>query len=65
MSEEQFDQLVSSIRAIAHGDVHGPGGLEYLAMVLGESGDGSVAEALRDGLGDIADAIRQHGNGVE
>jgi hypothetical protein len=61
------EQLVSAIRAIAHGDVHGdahgdvhgPGGLEGLALALmdGIGDDRGVARATYDGLHEIADAV--------
>lgn len=55
MTDEQVDRVAKAIKSIAQGDVHGPAGLEYLAMVLGEPHDkgGSVAA----NLGRIADAI--------
>ncbi len=53
--------IASAIRNIAHGDVHGPDGLELISMALageGLAGHDSVAQALRDGLHEIAQAIR-------
>lgn len=53
--------LASSIRSVARGDEHAPGGLEGIGMALGGEGlSGSVA----GGLSEIADAISDHADAV-
>lgn len=52
---ESIDEATKALRAIAHGDVHSPGGIEGLTMAI--AGDG-----LRDSL--VA-AIRESADAVE
>jgi hypothetical protein len=70
---EAIGGLATSVLRIAHGGVSGPTGLEMLSMSISgehngtplgsaiqaglESGAGEIAEALRAGLTDIAQAI--------
>lgn len=57
---ELGESLVSAIRAIAHGPVTGPGGLEALAMTIADNPAGtSLAAAVSDGLSEIATALRE------
>lgn len=57
---DEENALVAAIRSIAHGDKYGPGGLEALAMSLcGEGLKDNVSKAIRDGLYEIANAIRE------
>lgn len=56
--EQDLDRLADATRAIAHGPVSGPTGLELVAMALqGKDGD-SVEKSLALGLEKIAEAIR-------
>lgn len=67
-----LDNLAGAVRAIAHGDVSGPAGLEALTMALTGPGgeEGNLARAISDagisvkeGLESIAEAIREgHGS---
>lgn len=46
---ESLDHATKAIRAIAHGDVDGPGGLEGLAMAIAGEGMGdSLTRAIRE-----------------
>lgn len=49
-SHRDMVELTAAVRAIAHGDVNGPGGLEALAMALtdGPPGQDNLAQAIRD-----------------
>jgi len=61
-------ELIRSVRAIAHGDVHGPTGLEMVAMAIGGEGVSShlgpavsdmgmqIAESIREGMEYVGDA---------
>ncbi|REF30636.1 hypothetical protein [Calidifontibacter indicus] len=64
--------LTAAVRAIAHGDANDPGGREALAMAVGYRGESSptlagaiekagyeIAEAIRDGLDQLARAITE------
>lgn len=56
---QKHEQIVGAIHAIAHGTVDGPGGLEGLAMAIGSQGVGGgtgLAEAVKDGMREIAEA---------
>lgn len=59
------NEIAQAIYSISQGDKHGPGGLEALAMAVSDHPTDSdslataLANALRDGLGDIAQAIRE------
>lgn len=55
----EHDQIVAAIHSIAHGNVHGPGGLEGLTMAMmdGIGADRGVARSISDGLHEIAVAI--------
>lgn len=55
----EHDQVVAAIHSIAHGTVHGPGGLEGLTMAMmdGIGTDRGVARSISDGLHEIAVAI--------
>lgn len=55
LSDEAIAALADSISRIAHGNDHGPGGLEALTIAVKEGQD-RIASAT----GDIGDAIRQH-----
>jgi len=62
--EEKLDDLTSAIRAIAHGGVHSPGGLEGVAMALadglpGQAGVGNGLLAVADAINRVADALDQ------
>lgn len=66
MNDDALDGLTEAIRSIAHGDLHGPGGLEGLTMVIGGSPvDGTTlvdavtaaGGEIRDGLSLVADAL--------
>lgn len=63
MNEEQFNELIRAIRAIAHGDEYRHTGLELVATALADQ-DGNVAESL-DGIAsaitDLATAVQQLG----
>lgn len=81
MNEEQFDALIDAVRAIAHGSVSGPTGLELVAMALAPKRDsvatnlGYIADSIRDlamevdGLAGAVDnhalEVREHGRGEE
>jgi hypothetical protein len=64
-----LESLASAVRAIAHGGVDGPAGLEALGMDLvgsGRPGHDSLASAIRDagesveaGLRAVAEAIAE------
>lgn len=63
-------ELTAALRAIAHGGIEGPGGLEALAVAVAgrglerplsvavESALLAIADAVRDGLTEVADATR-------
>lgn len=57
---EALGELTSAVRAIAHGTVSAPGGLEGLAIAVAGPGLGDpLSDAVRDGLSDIASAISE------
>lgn len=59
---EKLDDLTNAIYRIACGDVNGPTGLELVSMSLSNdsvSAGVSVSKAIADGLSDIADAQRE------
>lgn len=61
MTKEQFDQLISAVRAIAHGPTSGPTGLEMVAMSLSGEGSGTpIGPALES----LAEAVREHATSV-
>jgi hypothetical protein len=75
LTDEQAKELITAIRRIAYGGQDGPTGLEMLAMAIGSEGPGwgglpsaisgsgdAVAEALREGLSEIARAIESAGS---
>lgn len=60
MDKNETKELISAIRSIAHGDVHGPAGIEGLAVAVAGMGlKKPVGEAISEGLRDIAEAIRE------
>ena len=63
MSEEQLDNLIAAIRAVAHGDTVSPGGLESLGMALAGQGlERPISHALdgiAEALMEVAAAIRE------
>lgn len=62
---DELTAIASAVRAIAHGDVYAPGGLEALAMSISGPGFGhslaesidNLAAVLDEGLTRLADAI--------
>lgn len=55
---EEPTELSRAVRAIAHGDVNGPTGLEMLAIAVGgEGAKTSLAEVVRDGLHEVAESL--------
>lgn len=57
-----LSELADATKAIAHGDTHGPGGLEGLTMALaagGVAGHESMASIIGSGLAEIARAIEE------
>lgn len=60
--EELMLQLVKAVRSIGRGDQYEPTGLELLSMAItgeGSIGQNSLSDAIRDGLHEIAEAIRE------
>ena len=55
-------RIAGEVRMLGSGDAEtsGRGAIEDLTAHLGEK-TGEIADALRDGLGEIAEAIRAHG----
>jgi len=55
-------RVARSLSSISHGDSRGPTGLEALCMAIGGTGspgrDDGLTGAIRDGLADVADALR-------
>jgi hypothetical protein len=65
-SEENAGTIAHAIRHIASGGTSGPDGLELLSMAINGSGDpGSfpLTEAVRGGLSEIAEAVRERREG--
>lgn len=56
MKDDQAKEVADAIRAIAHGGLSGPGGLEALAMSLAGSGQFEFSN-VASSLGHIAMAI--------
>jgi hypothetical protein len=61
ITKEQFDELVSAVRAIAHGSLSGPTGLEMLAMSF--AGEG-LRTPIGPALESLATAVREHAEAV-
>jgi hypothetical protein len=61
MTEEQYDALIAAVRAIAHGPVSGPTGLELVAVAMSRTEDASVAASLDR----VASAIERLADAVE
>ena len=56
-----IENLATAVTRVSHGDVHGPAGLEMLSMAIngeGTPGANPVTAAIREGFGDLAEAIR-------
>jgi hypothetical protein len=52
--------IASAIRSISHGGTTGPEGLEMLSMSMSGEGTGTpVGPAIETGLGEIAEAVRE------
>jgi hypothetical protein len=52
--------IASAIRSISHGGTTGPEGLEMLSMSMSGEGSGTpVGPAIETGLGEIAEAVRE------
>ncbi len=62
ISNEQFDALVNAVRAIAHGPMSGPTGLELVAMAL--SGEKNSDVAIGPALATLAQAVETHAEAV-
>lgn len=62
-SDEKWEQLITVLHEIAGGRLHGPSGLEGLAISLGGKGlSSSVADGLHavaEAIGDLANAVRE------
>ena len=56
MTDNQIETIAGAIRSIAHGSMHGPGGLEGLAMSLAGQG---LRSPVGDNLSRIADALER------
>lgn len=59
-----IESLATAVTRVSHGNADGPTGLEMLSMAMvgpGASGHDSVADAIRSGFGDIAEAIAETG----
>jgi hypothetical protein len=61
MTDEQVEYIANALKSISHGSVHGPTGLEGVAMAL--AGDG-LSSPIGEGLAQIADAINNLANEI-
>lgn len=59
LTNDQVERLATAIRRIACGDLHGPTGLELLAIAIAGKGDGTLADAVSAGFSDIAAAVER------
>ena len=60
MNPEQYDALISAVRAIAHGPASGPTGLELVSMALAKGGEPSVSASISQlaaAVDRLADAV--------
>jgi hypothetical protein len=56
-----IDSLAIAVTRVSHGDANGPTGLEMLSMAItgeGARGHDSLAQAIRSGSGEIAQAVQ-------
>jgi hypothetical protein len=57
-----LSQIAAALGRVAHGGADGPTGIEALSMAIDGHGtpgrDGGLAAAVREGLENVADAIR-------
>jgi hypothetical protein len=60
-TSDQIEKLIAVVRSISHGDVHGPTGLEMLAMAIAGERPATFAGVVNDGFSAVAQAIENAG----